>query len=111
MTIDEAIAQIRKNAESFRNMIVPNDRYYNMPWIDVENSQYLKFAEEQEQLAKWLEELKAYRECNVCEYNKAIDDFAEKIIQRYHELPTTLGYTEEIVKEIAEQLKAGGEND
>lgn len=43
-------------------------------------------------------------------YSKAIDDFAEKIIQRYHELPTTLGYTEEIVKEIAQQLKAGVED-
>ena len=81
-----------------------------------------------EQLVEWLEELKAIKEMdssipqhftkeqsdwikaycikrNIEFYNKAIDDFAEKVMQRYHELPTTFGSTEEIVKEIAEQLK------
>lgn len=38
---------------------------------------------------------------------KAIDEFAEKVIAKYEELPTTLGYTEEIVREIAEQMKGG----
>lgn len=31
------------------------------------------------QLAKWLKELKTYRECNVCEHNKVIDDFADRL--------------------------------
>ena len=91
-------------------------------------------AEEHEQLAEWLEELKAIKEMdlsipqhftkeqsnwikaycikrNIESYNEAIDDFAETVIQRYHELSTTLGYTEEIVKEIAEQLKEGEQNE
>ena len=40
--------------------------------------------------------------------NKTIDEFAERVITQYHQLPTTLGYTEQIIREIAEQMKAGG---
>ena len=43
-------------------------------------------AEEHKQLAKLLEELKTYRECNVCEYNKAIDDFKEKLLYQIEDL-------------------------
>ena len=72
-----------------------------------------KCVQESEQLAEWLEELKTYRECNVCEYNKAIDDFAEKLI-RYVDCghlcsPIEVRWSDlsvvEMVKEIAEQLK------
>lgn len=46
-------------------------------------------------------------------YNKAIDDFAEKLKQENKEtIPTHSGFCrmsfDEVVDEIAEQLKAGG---
>ena len=58
MTIDEAIAQERGKAEMHRNNIVPKERYHNMPWIDKNNEVSIKSAEENEQLAEWLEKLK-----------------------------------------------------
>ena len=75
MTIDEAIAHAREVAS--RKF---DDRVH-----------CISCAEEHEQLAEWLEELKAYREIGTVEecknsvldiqktYNKAIDDFAENI--------------------------------
>ena len=62
MTIDEAIAKERELAEIYRNDIVPKEDYHNMPWIDTVNEGNEKAAEEHEQLAEWLEELKALRE-------------------------------------------------
>ena len=49
-------------------------------------------------------------------YNKAIDDFAEKLKRENKEtIPTHSAYCrmsfDEVVDEMAEQLKAGGEND
>ena len=105
MTIDEEIVFERKLADYYKKNHLKNE------------------AREHEQLAEWLEELKEARHCMeenrkagynhgfVDGYNKALDDFAENAIQRYHEFPTTLCYTEEIVKEISEQLKAGDWND
>ena len=127
--IDEVIAQIRRNAESLRNRIVPNDRYYNMPWIDAANSQYLKCAEEHEQLANWLEELKALKENSISKeafekmksiaykkghrqgYNKALDDF----VKFANTMPTVETEGGEIrpmwLEEMAEKLKAGEQNE
>ena len=62
LSIDEAIARERKLAEIYRNDIVPKEDYHNMPWIDMANEGNEKAAEEHEQLAEWLEELKALRE-------------------------------------------------
>lgn len=86
-------------------------------------------AEEHEQLANWLEELKAYKKnsntCHMCDtycsyladefengYNKSIDDFI-------HECDKCCGFytgnnknlTREDMLKIAEQLKAGGKNE
>ena len=136
MTIDEAIAREREMAEMHRNDIVPKENYHNMPWIDKENELNMRSAEEHEQLAEWLEELKFIRQwksdvmdefckydCNSVEealhygYNKAIDDFAEKLKSecREHYIdcdPYFGGITDSIlyeddIEEIAEQLKAG----
>ena len=91
-----------------------------------------------EQIAEWLEELKAIKEMdlsipqhftkeqsdwiktycikrNIEFYNKAIDDFVEKLKRENKEtIPTHSGYCrmsfDEVVDEIAEQLKAGGKN-
>ena len=101
MTIDEAIAYAREVAEIQRNndklnkTLGKSSPYYNTDCI--------KCAEEHEQIAEWLEELKEYKENqhrslrHMYEkgYNKAIDDFA--ILMK-----ETLN--------LAEQLKEGGEN-
>ena len=122
MTIDEAIEQFKYDAECNR--------------ADLD----LSYAEDNEQIAKWLEELKDYRDKNKMvvridcvkseeftdiavklakeQYNKAIDDFAEKLKSecREHYIdcdPYFGGITDSIlyeddIEEIAEQLKAGG---
>ena len=91
---------------------------------ELKNFSYLTNSEEL-QLAEWLEELKIYQQheiiCNKgynAGYNKAIDDFAEKLKSecREHYIdcdPYFGGITDSIlyeddIEEIAEQLKAGG---
>lgn len=100
LSIDEAIAREREIAEIHRNDIVPKEDYHNMPWIDTENELNMRSAEEHEQLAEWLEELKALREeksdfqimaKDIAEgnyemgmesgYNKALDDAKSVILQ------------------------------
>ena len=123
--LDEAIAHAREVAEIHRNndklnkTLGKSSPYYNTDCI--------KCAEEHEQLADWLEELKAYKKnsntrprCDTyCSYlaeefengyNKAIDDFVR--------LANTMPTVEEDgeirpmwLEEIAEQLKVGGENE
>ena len=132
MTIDEAITQEREKAEihRFNSCHVDAELYADDP-EEIENAKErcIKCAEEHEQLAVWLEELKAYREIGTVEeckesvldiekaYNKAIDDFAEKLKEmannsstkyiRLSEKETILTYG---VEQIAEQLKGDGEN-
>ena len=119
LSIDEAIAFERQQAKDKRN------EHYT---FGIQKSK--EAAEEHEQLAEWLEELKAYRENSNgynkedielnrnAMYNKAIDDFAEKLKSecREHYIdcdPYFGGITDSIlyeddIEEIAEQLKAGG---
>ena len=121
MTIDEAIARERQVAEKHRNDIVPKEDYHNMPWIDKNNEVSMKSAEENEQLAEWLEELKRRREYdgeiigsgtlnNAYNqgYNKALDDIVTKVKE-------IVGMDWEwdfcFIEQIAEQLKEGREND
>ena len=102
MTLDEAITKYNKLAN--------NDRTC--------------YPEEAQQLAEWLEELKAYRASVFSgdmtqkmlqeEYNKAIDDFSERIKQvTYTSGTESDGYykihaiCERDIDEIAENLKAG----
>ena len=79
-----------------------------------------------EQLAEWLEELKKRRNEDYgyladihqnIGYRKAIDDFAENI-RTYYSLKQEMGYVattyEDLINyifELAEQLKAGGNNE
>lgn len=125
MTIDEAIAHAREvaNEQKRRSGICVQNN------LECDKfSACLKCSKEHEQLAEWLEELKSYRASVFSgymtqkmlkeEYNKAIDDFVEKIELKYLGVhPDDLYeryYPREIckqVKELAEQLKAGGEND
>ena len=79
LSIDEAIARERNLAEIYRNDIVPKEDYHNMPWIDMANEGNEKAAEEHEQLAEWLEELKAYREIGTVEgYKNAIECYTKE---------------------------------
>ena len=114
MTIDEAIAHARE--VSSRRF---DDRIH-----------CIRCSEFHEQLAEWLEELKAYREIGTVEecrnsvldiqkaYNKAIDDFAEKLKEmannsstKYIRLSEKETITTYGVEQIAEQLKAGVKNE
>ena len=123
MTLDEAIlharevASIQRNNDKLNKTLGKISPYYNTDCI--------KCAEEREQLAEWLEELKTYRECNVCEYNKALDDFAEKlnakcdgmIKDKWNSNVAPISWAEayadfkDDIDEITEQLKAGITND
>ena len=114
MTLDEAIDQFKYDAECNR--------------ADLD----LSYAEDNEQVAEWLEELKHIKQWksdimdSFCRYdvssfeelvinvrNKAIDDFVNQFNVIVDEKcgTDTNNYFRKIVKEIAEQLKAGITND
>ena len=109
MTLDEAIEQFKYDAECNR--------------ADLD----LSYAEENEQVAEWLEELKDLRElkdtitsnAEVLEmqgYNKAVDDFATKICEILEEYQTgfnmvSMANVWHFSRELAEQLKVGIAND
>lgn len=125
MTIDEAIARERQQAKEQRNHIGT--------WDDEYSKKCEVYAEEHEQLAEWLEELKAIKEMdlsipqhftkeqsdwiktycikrNIEFYNKAIDDMlkmTESMEFRQGCIQSSLPLYEYI--EIkAQQLKVGG---
>lgn len=131
MTLDEAITHAREVAEKQRK---DNDNceykaeygckgcadYYSKPCIEC--------AEEHEQLAEWLEELKALKnglniKCDSLNealdkgkkigYNKALDDFVKEICKMIAQSENNGNYRfyaveiKQAIAEIAEQLKAG----
>ena len=121
MTIDEAIARERQQAKEQRSHIGTWDKEYSKK-CEV-------YAEEHEQLAEWLEELKelrnitaghlyavafnrGYLKAKKEERNMAIDDFVNQFNVIVDEKcgTDTNNYFRKIVKEIAEQLKAGEDN-
>ena len=131
MTIDEAIANAREVAERNRILLDSDELVQKSYDAHFDKLKCEKCAEKHEQLAEWLEELKTYREIGTVEeckesvldiekaYNKAIDDFAEILI-RYVDCghlcsPTEARWSDlsvvKMVEELAEQLKAGGDND
>ena len=112
MSIDEAIRQFKYDAECNR--------------ADLD----LSYAEDNEQLAEWLEELKELRNMTAghlyaVAFNrgylkaekevreKSIDDFVNQFNVIVDEKcgTDTNNYFRKIVKEVAEKLKAGGENE
>ena len=145
MTLDEKIEEQRENAKAQREMA---EEYFEEHIIDEkEKIEHLRYANEFDQLAEWLEELKEFRNLKAghlyaVAFNKGylkaekevrektIDDFARKLITHFAdwELSNTpcnddeTDRTKEIicetienaiggVEEIAEQLKAGGDNE
>lgn len=123
MTIDEAIAHAREVASEQKRrsgICVQNNSECD------KFSACLKCSKEHEQLAEWLEELKKRRNEDYgyladihqnIGYRKAIDDFAERLKEmannsstKYIRLSEKETITTYGVEQIAEQLKAGGEN-
>ena len=131
MTLDEAIAHAREVAERNRKQYknCPSDR------TDIRYQTCEECAEEHEQLAEWLEELKSYRTSVFSgdmtqimlkeEYCKAVDDFAEKlnakcdgmIKEKWNSNVTPISWAEayadfkDDIDDISEQLKVGVTND
>lgn len=107
MTIDEAIIHAREVAEEQRKAC-------DLAWVWDNPDNIKKCAEEHEQLAEWLEELKSYRDSVFSgdmtqqmlkeEYCKAVDDFAESVKNLIVDL-SVIRFKD--IDEIAEQLKAG----
>ena len=128
MTLDEAILHAREVAERNRKQYknCHSDR------TDIRYQTCEECAEEHEQLAEWLEELKSYRTSVFSgdmtqkmlkeEYCKAINDFAEKlnakcdgmIKEKWNSNVAPILWAEayadfkDDIDEIAEQLKVGG---
>ena len=111
MTIDEAIIHAREVASEQKRRsgaCVQNDSECD------KFSTCLKCAEEHEQLAEWLEELKSYRAYVFSgdmtqkmlkeEYYNAVDDFAESIKNLIAD-SSVIRFND--IDEIAGQLKAG----
>ena len=102
MTIDEAIAKYKEIANTDANC----PAHCNISCD--------KCVQESKQLAEWLEELKSYRASVFSgymtqkmlkeEYNKAIDDFIREF-KRKTPMENCL------IDELAEQLKAGEQNE
>ena len=126
MTIDEAIAHARDVANEQKrssDICIQNDSECD------KFSDCLKCAEEHEQLAEWLEELKCYKNDNDFSdyadrihkiafnsgYNKAIDDLLEDANEMAIEVDACT-YTMKaigigLLGKIAEKLKEGGNNE
>lgn len=104
MTIDEVIQEYREEAERQRKAAK------SLNCIEL----YF-YAEKNEQIAKWLEELKAFRENKWTliyqkrGYNKAIDDFAWKLKTEYKNALSISDIEKETayfaIDKVAEQLK------
>lgn len=129
MTIDESIAYVRETVKYYKSKYdkCPTRMKYDCKMC-FHKPKCNEIAEEHEQLAELLEELKnnrialekanGYLEANYkLGYNKAIDDFADKLKVRSIKVSTVKEHayfkavgTNEVDK-IAEQLKAGGENE
>ena len=132
MTIDEAIAYAREKAKYKKTKYdkCPTRMRYCCEMC-FHKPKCNEVAKEHEQLAEWLEELKSYRASVFSgymtqkmlkeEYNKAIDDYTEKAKAEckvhYVDCDPYFGgiqdsiLYEDDIDEIAEQLKAGGENE
>lgn len=121
MTIDEAIlharevAEIQRNNDKLNKTLGKSSPYYNTDCI--------KCAEEHEQLADWLEELKSYRASVFSgdmtqqmlkeEYCKAVDDFCAEICKAIVQSERNCDYRfyaveiKQSISDLAEKLKAG----
>ena len=125
MTLDEAIVHARDVAEEQRKAC-------DLAWVWDNPDNIKKCAEEHEQLAEWLEELKFLKQWksdimdSFCKYdvssfeelvtntrNKAIDDFAKEICKMIVQSENNGNYRfyaveiKQAIANLAEELKAG----
>ena len=125
MTLDEAIAHAREVAEEQRKAC-------DLSWVWHNPDNIKKCAEEHDQLAEWLEELKFLKQWksdimdSFCKYdassceelianarNKAIDDFVKEICKMIVQSENNGNYRfyaveiKQAIANLAEQLKAG----
>ena len=121
MTIDEAIAHARENYNDIINTTYNKCQYEHLSCDGCATPTCKEIADENLQIAEWLEELKSYRahifsgdmtQAMLKEvYDKAIDDF----VRFANTMPTVESEDGTIrpmwLEEIAEQLKVGGNND
>ena len=109
MTIDEAIEKSKELASTYRIAAKNAENIFISKLMqETKRKIYIKLAEEHEQIAEWLEELKELRSMVKCNaftdgYNKGIDDFLE--IADKMEREDVLYYA--ALDEAAEQLKEG----
>ena len=130
MSIDEAIERENKIAEENQKIvdtqIVFDDVSLSQLYCDdtevIEEhlSNYRKCSEYHKKIAEWLEDYKRIKmfipleQALKAEYNKAIDDFVKAIVDRGLSSNddkyciTRYDNYLKVIKEIAEQLKAGG---
>ena len=134
-TLEEAIAHAREVSNSNKTKAAYDDELLKRFCTSKEAC--IKCAEENEQLARWLEELKAIKDGSIpiilgkaelemhdkAIRNKAIDDFVEKFIYKavcegcsgccncHEEGRQNECEDYRSYMEIAEQLKAGGKNE
>ena len=115
MTIDEAIAHAREVAEIQRN----NDKLNKTLGVisPYYNEDCIKCAEEHEQLADWLEELKKRRSEDYgymadihqsIGYRKALDDIKEELMKNGF---ICTQHALDVFDGIAKRLKAGVKNE
>lgn len=118
MTIDEAIVHAREVAEKNYKQGFLCHANPNVDKLDG----CIKCAKEHEQLAEWLEELKALRhEANEWRnagyahgYNKAIDDYRTEICKAFVQAERNGNYRfyaveiKQLIADLGEQLKEGG---
>ena len=117
MTIDEAIAHARENYNDIINTTYNKCQYEHLSCEGCATPTCKEIADENLQVAEWLEELKVYQQHEIiCNkgynrgYNKAIDDFVKLVhkhdwnIRNINENSFIYG----AIDTLAEQLKAGG---
>ena len=134
MTIDEAIEKSKELASTYRIAAKNAENIFISKLMqETKRKIYIKLAEEHEQLAEWLEELKFLKQWKLgimdsfCKYdassfeelianarNKAIDDFVKEICKMIVQSENNGNYRfyaveiKQAIADLAEQLKAGG---
>ena len=109
-SLDEAILEFKERAEDSRKM------------SELGLKSYIPKAKEEEQLAWWLEELKKRRSEDYgymadihqsIGYRQALDDFVETLVSAFDEtdIKEYGFYPENLVRQVAKQLKAGVKNE
>lgn len=109
-SLDEAILEFKERAEDSKKLLK----------LGMKN--YIPKAKEEEQIAEWLEELKKRRSEDYgymadihqsIGYRKALDDFVETLVSAFDEtnIKEYGFYPENLVRQVAKQLKKGGYNE